>query len=79
METERNLDLIVIPFPEGTLRTKLEEDNALFRKIKGMGMNLVTLPLETLQVLHQGVLTLLVINEVKMNIEKIFTEKDSDS
>jgi len=55
MEPEQTLDLRVIPFPEGKLHTELEEDNNQLGKIKGVGMNIASLPLHTIHVLHQGV------------------------
>lgn len=71
-----NLDLRFIPFLEGTLLAKSKEDNAQLEKIKGVGMNLLALPLQTFHALHHGVLdelrireqcALSMINEVKMN------------
>lgn len=45
MEIEQNLDFRVIPFPKGTLHIEVEEDNAQLKNLKGVGMNLSTLPL----------------------------------
>lgn len=84
LETERNLDLRVISLLEGTVQTESEEDCAQLGKIKGMDVNIVTLPLHTLNALHQAVSdkrqireqrTLAVISKVKLNNEQIFAEK----
>lgn len=77
-ETERTLVLRVISLPEGTVLAKSKEAHAKLLKIKGMGVNLVMLPLQTLHTLHQGVSNeictrekhaLSMINKVKLNNE----------
>lgn len=45
VELERNLDLRVIPFLEGSALTKSEEDRTMIDIVKEMGLNLATLPL----------------------------------
>ena len=84
MELEWTVDLRVIPLPEGIVRAESEDDNAQLGNIKGVGMNLAMLPLQTLNTLHQGVseelwirekYALSVISEIKMKNEQIFTEK----
>lgn len=84
LETDRTLDLKVIPLPQGSLHAKTNEANTQLRQIKDVGVNLAMLPIQTLHVLHQGVSNELrireqralpVISEVKMNNEQIFAKK----
>jgi len=78
LEKEMTLDLRVISLPEGIVHAESEEGRSQLRNIKCMGVNLATLPFQTLHALHQGVLdelqirekfTLAVISEVKLNNE----------
>jgi len=78
------MDLIIIPLLEGPLFTKLDEDCTMINTVKYMGLNLPMLPLQTLHALHQGIseelrikkqCALIVINEFKVNNEKMFVEK----
>ena len=78
------LDLHAIQLPEGSLCTDKEEERAELLQMKKMSLNLVTLPIQTLHELHQGVSdelriqeqhALLVISEVKTNSQYIFEEK----
>lgn len=56
IETKRTLDLRFSSLPEGSVHAKTTEGCAQLGMIKGMGVNLSMLPLQTLHVLHLGVL-----------------------
>jgi len=84
LDTDKTLDLRVIPLLDGSLRTKSNEENTQLRTIKNVGVNLATFPIQTLCEIHQGVSDelrireqhiILVINEFKMDNDNTFVEK----
>lgn len=75
-DTDKTLYLHVIWLPNGALCIETEEANTQLLQIKNFCLNLVTLPIQTMHELHQGVCdelrvmekrVLLVISEVKAN------------
>lgn len=74
-----------IVLSEGALTTKSKEDRAAVGRMKGLGLNLATLPWDTLYQLEDGITTELcaregrviqVLSEQKINIEQLNMQHD---
>lgn len=74
-----------VVFPDGALVTEYEADKPAISVMKGLRINLVVLPRDTLYMLQDGITTevraiesctLQVINEKKFNMEQLSLECD---
>ena len=52
VELERTLDLRVITLPKGSVHVESYEDRTVIITVNDMGLNLATLPLQTIHALH---------------------------